>query len=69
MRPLAIVTQEPGIQGGLHLGHRLVLDGAALHPQMLVEQRAVQVLDSTVALRPAEPGGLVGDAPSWMNSS
>ena len=62
MRPLAVVAQEEGIESGLHLGDGLVPDGPALDPQMLVEQRAVQSFHDPVALRPADPGGLVGDA-------
>ena len=62
MRPLAVVAQEEGVEGGLHLGDRLVPDGAALHAQVFVEQGAVQALDDAVALRSTDLGGLVGDA-------
>lgn len=37
-------------------------DGAAPDAQMLVRQRAVQPFRDAVALRLADPGGLVGDA-------
>ena len=50
------------LSSSLHLGDDLVPDGSALDAQMLVEQRAVQPFHDAVALRPADAGGLVGDA-------
>ena len=61
MRPPLIVADQVVVENGLHLVDGLEPSAAALDPEVLVEQRAVQPLDDAVGLRPLHPGGAMVD--------
>jgi len=57
MRPLVVVVVQVTIQILLHLFNRLVPGRSTRHPEVFVQQGAMQAFDEAVALRPAHPRG------------
>jgi hypothetical protein len=61
MRTAGVADDEVIVQHALHFLNGLEPGSAALHPEVLVEQGAVEALDDAVGLRPLHPCRAVPD--------